>query len=171
MESSIDTISIASRSALGGSDGEPAGTSQMRYSGEIEVTMNFPRTPSFLKMTSSKQKVLYKKLMRILNNSIGMNIHEPELFFECCQTGQIHAHGTIHINHDYKVISVLLSDMAKSYLSCLPKKYSRFYENHIYPEFNKYRSPSLCLKYIDLDNEEDREQSDKWYDYIRKQQL
>lgn len=169
MDSSMDTSSMSSSRSGGSlSLGREPPTSSDTYDGILQVTINYPRTASFLKMSSQKQKLLYIKIFNILYNAIGMNTGDYDIVFEACKSGQIHLHGWFTIQHDYRVISVLLSDIVKQFLQCLPKKYSTFKESNIYSQYNRYRSPALCLQYIDLSNDEDIQKQQNFIEYMKK---
>lgn len=139
----------------------------------LEITMNLPRTPTFLKADSDKQKALYTTIFNKTFNCIPMVklAKHKEFIFEYCKSGQIHLHGYITLNDDVKYNAHgLISDLTKRYLECQPKKYSKFSENKMYTFDNGdtvcYKTDSLKLSW--KNNQDSR--FDEWLNYIQKAQ-
>lgn len=131
--------------------------------GFIQVTLNHPRTKTFLNMSSHQQKELYAKIFRVLKNTITIDPHS-DYTFEYCKSGQVHLHGFIQIPDEKRVFVLgAISDVAKKYLSLLPGSHSNFNERNMYGKFLRYRSPSICLQYAMENN--------SWLEYMNKAQI
>lgn len=125
----------------------------------FEVTINYPRTKAFLNKTSEKQKQIY----RLIWHNIKCTLGQPEstdFTFEACKTGQIHLHGYIGIKLENIIPAILICDLAKNILKCLPKKYANFNEANYYPDYKRFRNPAICIQ--------NSSSIDKWKEYIYK---
>ncbi len=138
------------------------------YSSIIEITLNYPRTAKFKRSTPDQQKLLYKNLLDYVI------LHSPyskllEYTYEQCESGYYHVHGTIMINSPYSYsIHGLIQSMAKVYFTQLPKRYSEYRDIQYYWSFIRYKSPMICLQYVEKDN---FERTKIWQDYINKLSL
>lgn len=132
----------------------------------IEVTMNYPRTPTFLKLNSIRQKELYKRLWFNTKNIPKICI-KSEMVFEYCKSGQVHLHGYVILDHSEAFhILGLISDYVKNYLSLLPNKYDKFNEASMFEKYERYRCPSICVQY-----KEGLDSLVLWEKYMEKCQL
>lgn len=139
----------------------------------IEITFNYPRTPLFLKMISEYQKKLYSKCWHktVDRYKISTDNFCSEYIYEPCKSGQLHCHGYISFDiGNMHFPLVLLSDIAKSYLNLLTKKYSKFEEKYMYAEYRRYRCPSICLQLRSSHDDNYKERVEKWETYIAKWQ-
>lgn len=139
--------------------------------GYLEVTLNYPRTASFLKMCSVKQKILYSKIwhhVRSFQVQPGMVFVDDDYEFEYCKSGQIHLHGYLPIYKKEYFIEGILSDVAKLYLEGLPKKYNKFNDVHMFPDLHRYRCPSICLQHDNMSIPTEVERFERWKSYMTK---
>lgn len=135
----------------------------------LEVTLNLPRTATFLKLNSFDQKKLYFRRFSIMLASLLNTYKSQEHHFEYCKDGQIHLHAIVYIKEEAVFIAVgLLSDFIKSYLKTLPVKQQvikagafRYYDES---KTIKYTDAPICTS-IRLDQDERRI---AWLAYIRK---
>lgn len=137
----------------------------------LEVTLNYPRTQSFKNMRNERAKLLYKMLFRDIIHTYGPNGFDPErtrYTYEVCQSGYLHLHGIIYfkIPQRYSVTG-LICDCVKTYLADLPRKYGKFSEHFLFPQFNRYRSPSITIQWDHLIDDFKRVQ--QWETYIDKE--
>lgn len=117
------------------------------------VTINHPRSVIFLNVQSDRQKLMYAKIWQQL--AYSCNIVTKDFIFEYCKSGQIHLHGLVV----YKFVSAghiigLISDIVKSLLPALgsgKNKRESFQEASMYSQWNRYRSPAICVQYLDTD--------------------
>lgn len=144
-------------------------TSNSGYHSEcfIEITLNYPRTQTFLNKNSTQQQALYCKLWnRVKNARCVTALQEAGHVYEYCKSGQVHMHGYMRLKYDRPhFVFGVISDIVKSYLNCLPKRYQNYSERHLHYEYKRYRCPSICVQYRDID---DKERIDLWHKYMRK---
>lgn len=139
--------------------------------GYLEITLNYPRTVSFLKMNSMRQKVLYIKIwshIRATLNQYSIIFRHCDYEFEYCKTGQIHLHGYIPVYEDKYFIEGIISDVVKRYLEGLPRKYSKFNEKNMYPELHRYKCPSICVQHDNLSDPIESDRFERWKQYMIK---
>lgn len=141
--------------------------------GYLEITLNYPRTATFLKMNSAKQRMLYIKIWMILRGSVdfplaGMEHAHSDFQFEYCKSGQVHLHGYLPIYKKKYFIEGIISDLVKLYLEGMPKRYSKFSESFMFPELHRYRSPSICVQHDNLQLNGEVERMERWKTYITK---
>lgn len=130
--------------------------------GFFEITLNYPRTATFIKMLSTKQKILYAKLFRTITHCISPP-HESKYVYEYCKSGHVHLHGYMIPSIKSYYILGYIADMVKTYVSLLPKKYSKYVDSCMFSKYNRYRSASICIQYSDKLDEFNR-----WLMYMRK---
>lgn len=130
--------------------------------GVFEITLNYPRTASFIKKLSGEQQRMYIKMWDILKCSCGMPMASG-VKFEYCKSGHVHLHGYLIPSMTTYYIIGYISDLVKSYLRMLPKKYQQYNEKCMFSGYYRYRSPSICVQYND-----DPERFKTWYNYIHK---
>lgn len=154
----------------GGLTGEPREILELvgkdiREEGYVEVTLQYPRTSSFTNMVSTKQKQIYRRSFNHIKDSIPMNLVEDYgHVYEYCENGHVHLHGYIQIKGTHCPIGVV-SDVVKTYLNVLPKKYGRYKEGCISYEYLRYRDRPICCQYRNL------LEKSKWVDgYMQKHQ-
>lgn len=142
-----------------------------RHTYFIEITFNYPRTPLFLKMTSEYQKKLYSKLWHKVVDRFKISTEHfySDYVYECCKSGQLHCHGFVRFDiGNMHFPLVILSDMAKTYLNLLPKKYDKFHEANMYSQYIRYRCPSICLQLRSSHDDNFHERVNLWFEYIQK---
>jgi len=130
----------------------------------IELTLNHPRNTRFNNMTSDMQKKLYDKIFSAMTETrplplCGMKV---ERVFEYCKTGHVHLHANITYTlpkGKYYPMGIV-GDLAKRYLRLIKQVYQ---EKNCYPEFNRYRCPSIVVQY-----NEDVKRRDVWLAYMHK---
>lgn len=135
----------------------------------VEITITHPETVSWNKMTSSKQKLKLSEIFRLAISAIPLTHHEKsERYFEYSNHGAIHLHGYLRISDSLRIYPVgVISDITKSLLSHMPKKYSRFVSAHLYGEYCRYKSPQCVVQYRDYT---DDVRIAQWQDYCKKLQ-
>jgi len=116
-------------------------------SGYLAITLNHPQTKLFLSMTSDKQKQLYGKIWNCIRVTFGMHC-EHKYVYEFTQKGQVHLHGYVKMPSVNYYIAGAISDIVKKYLQLLPKRFSMFNTQHYYPEYERYRCPSICVQHF-----------------------
>jgi len=127
----------------------------------LEITLNHPQTKSFLKMNSTKQKSLYHNIWNCMKNEFSLDPMN-NFVYEYTKTGQVHLHGYIKLPMGNFFIAGAISDIVKRYLNLLPKKYSLFDSKNYYPEYERYRCPSICVQYTN--------DIAQWIEYMGKAQ-
>lgn len=144
-----------------------------RHTYFIEITFNYPRTPLFLKMTSEYQRKLYSRLWHNVVDRYKLSTERfySEYVFEPCKSGQLHLHGFIRFDiGNMHFPLVLLSDIAKTYLNLLPKKYEKFHEVNMYAQYFRFRCPSICLQLRSSHDDNFHDRVNLWQKYIAKMQ-
>ncbi len=137
--------------------------SRQNYVGHLEITLNYPRTHSFMNKVSNEQKKMYRILWNSISNIFGME-KAKGYTYEFCKNGHIHLHGYIAFKEGEKYSPIgAVSDIVKSYLQKLPKKYCAYKDAYMYGDLIRYRSPSICVQY---NNDIDR--LVQWQKYIIK---
>lgn len=133
------------------------------------ITINHPRCPIFLNVDSFKQKLIYMKVWGRM--AYMCNVLERNYTFEYCQSGQIHLHGIVTYQFD-QVGSILglISDIVKSFLPYLgigvkANSVEGFKERNMFPQYMRYRSPSLCIQFLETDKA-----INDWNIYMQKEQ-
>lgn len=135
------------------------------FGGYLLITMNYPRTKSFVNKTSTEQKKLYSKLFQTLEG-INFLTNNSKYIYEYCQSGHIHLHGYVEMNVETKGSPIgAVADVVKRYLSMLPKKYQTYNDKSMFSEYIRYRCPSICVQYIFKDDVEGLKQ---WETYMNK---
>lgn len=129
----------------------------------LGITINHPRTPAFLKLSSARQIDMYRKIWHVIKNAFEWNMTYEELKFEFCKDGQVHLHVAV-IYKSKGVVIGLISDLAKRIHACMPKKYSNFNPHCLYSNYNRYRAPCTCIQFYESQEEFDS----KWITYINK---
>lgn len=118
----------------------------------IELTMNYPRSARFVKMRTAKQHQFYNQILSIVLQSIGPGKLELEnKCFEINGDGNYHCHALIRCVtavHHFPI--GVVSDMVKTYLELLPKKYSKYSGTAMHPGYVRYRCPSIVCQYRDM---------------------
>lgn len=127
----------------------------------LEITLNHPQTKRFLAMNSTKQKALYCSIWNCIKNEFQLD-GTSAYIYEYTKLGQVHLHGYIKLPPGNFFIAGAISDIVKRYLNLLPKKYSLYNSNNYYPEYDRYRCPSICVQYTN--------DISAWKDYMAKDQ-
>lgn len=118
--------------------------------GILEVTLNYPRVPGFIKLNSTEQKNLYNVIFKRLVHGIWPGDCTGDRYrreFEFCKSGHVHLHGWILCPKEKFYIIGIVADTAKRYLNMLPKRYDKYIDYNMCSEFNRYRSPMICIQY------------------------
>lgn len=136
----------------------------------FELTLNFPHTQAWLNATVMKQRGLYERLLKYIQETWGpYNCLWCERAFEFTKKGQVHLHALLYYTVEPYYTDVgLINDIVRTFLRELPRKYSRFKEEYVYPDLKRYKSPSICLQY--RDPYEDTGKLAEWLKYIYKDQ-
>lgn len=150
--------------------GDTLGRSPQKIGGYLEITLNYPRTASFLRMDSVEQKNLYRKIWSSIRTvCVGFGDHTDDYTFEYCRSGQIHLHGYLPV-YDKYFIEGIISDVVKKFLNGLPKKYNKFNENNMFDNFHRYRCPSILVQHDNLNDVNETKRFHKWKLYMYKMQ-
>lgn len=143
---------------------------ELRKNYTFAITINHPRTIPFLNVDSNKQRQLYANIWN--NIAYPLNIIEKDYRFEFCKSGQVHMHCIVLYNFNKSGnVCGLISDIVKSFLpyldaDCKRKKREGFKESSMYPQYCRYKSPALCVQYL-----EDTAAIEKWCVYMQKDEL
>lgn len=137
--------------------------------GMFEITLNYPRTTAFVNAIATKQKRMYSDWWRKGIAILGIeNIKHSGMMFEYCKTGHIHLHGYVFLD-EVKIYPVGgIADLSKTFLSFLTKKYRKYCDHNLYPEYGRYRSPAVVVQYR---YKSETARAREWLDYITKNQL
>lgn len=138
--------------------------------GYLLVTLNCPRTKTFINSTSVKQKIGYTKLFNYIKSAFNMfDVIDSGYVFEHCEKGgHIHLHGYLQFSAESFHCPIgLVNDAVKTYLSKLPKKYSMFSERSFFLKYMRYKGPSVCVQYL---YNSDTSGFERWKTYMNKQQ-
>jgi len=133
----------------------------------IELTMNHPRCKGWDNLISTRQFNLYLKKLNDIKNCLGFNnLGIVDYGFEVSKDGHFHCHALLH-STCAKVHFPLgvVSDIVKTYLSSLPKKYQKYYNSNMYDKYRRYHGPGICVQYQDSSN---KERIKEWLNYINK---
>lgn len=147
----------------------PLVVEQSPYSGYIAVTLNYPRTPQFLKYNQAQQCRFLKNIFNGVVHGYESLILDSNMTFEHCKTGQIHLHGVIKLQGKY-FIAGAISDIAKAFKKFIPtgRKYThvRYFNERSYnPVYERYRDAYICLQHFDPYDKRIPE----WETYINKE--
>lgn len=130
------------------------------YSNYIEVTLNHPRTPTFVKKLSHQQKRVYEKFYMLIKTYYISIIEESDYVYEVCKSGIIHMHCWFKFKLDPFIPSIILNDIVKLWFNHMPKKYQVYNEKNYYYKIDRYYSPSIVAQY--------RTNIDKFKEYMKK---
>lgn len=152
-----------------GSPTQKSGVQVYNSKCNLEITLNFPRTTVFKNAKSDSQKALYLRLLQIIKCTFGpTTLEECEYTFEYCKNGHIHMHASLLFNFPHLHIPIgVVSDVVKTYLKQLPKRYSNYQEGSMFVNYIRYKSPSITVQYVSI---EDSKRSEIWKTYINKYQ-
>lgn len=162
-----DTYEELTSSSLGRSSSKiPPNFQSQECDYYIEFTLNYPRTKRFENYIDLEQKRLY---FRIFNNLKAYKDIEStigyEYFFETCKSGDVHMHGYLHIRSCNHIPIVEVKNFAKMWLHHLPRSHSDYNPRCLFPDYWRYRSPSICVQYTAGHN---TKRIKEWNDYIKK---
>lgn len=134
----------------------------------LEITLNAPPTPHFNNLLSSKQELYYRKWYRSLNGFIQNNIGDIEhlnIVFEYGEkNGKLHLHGVLVFKpRDDYFTDGIIQDIAKLLLQYLPGKHKKFLPGYYYPQYKRFKSPSVTIQMSD-----DKTRLRKWLTYMTK---
>lgn len=134
----------------------------------LEITLNYPRTAKFLRMTELEQKAHYRNWIDDSLEIYKGRIEKADIFFEKCRSGLFHVHMSITmVSTKTFYIFGLISDVVKEFVFRLPKRYAKFDVLNYNCLFRRYRCPSICIQYVEGD---DQIRCLHWEAYIRKDQ-
>lgn len=124
----------------------------------LEVTLNHPRTKTFMNIDSYTQRRCLRNLfLKVCGTYDCTHTH----VFEFCKDGQIHLHGFIHIHTEGLVVGAI-QDIAKVFL----RSFRQFnHKDYFNAEWLRFRSPAICIQY----RENEAEQL-SWIAYMNKHQ-
>lgn len=141
--------------------------------GFLRITISYPHVAKFLRLPSEKQKILYHRIWRDLVSAIDpLHILCQDHVFEFGKAGQIHLHGYVELTVDRKIIPIgLVSDVVKSVLMHMPKRYERFNNKFMSSVYCQYTSPPVCVSYDFADSSEYEASKIRWKKYMQKEQI
>lgn len=139
--------------------------------GNIEITLTYPHTASFLRSNSEKQKKLLTRIFQLTCAGIPSNyIDSMRHYFEYDKNGAIHCHGWLQIK-DIKLYPIgAICDIAKACLNQYPKKYAKFFDHCVFAQYNNYKCPQCKIQYRYTTSEEDVKRFANWKEYCTKLQ-
>lgn len=135
----------------------------------IGVTLNLPRTTSFLNMTTEEQKRKYHKILKLMLEKhpvYGCTI-EIDSTFEFCKTGMVHMHCalTYHTLEPMYITGVIVN-LVKVYKRLVKQVYR---EASYSEKYMRYRDASICVQYYDEYKDCDVTRGwEQWTGYIHK---
>jgi len=144
--------------------------SETGYDNRVELTLNYPRTAAFLRMTYDQQCDHYRDWIdRSLYeyNMKGM-ITKMDIFYERCRSGNAHVHLDIWIHHPGRFYKFgFVGDIVKEFLMRLPKRWGikTFAVSDYSCLYDRYRCPAVCCQLCDIS---DTRRALQWETYIRK---
>jgi len=139
--------------------------------GYLFVTINYPRTDKFTRLTSDKQKKLYASIWREVQGTFDpAHVNFTDYTIELCDSGHCHLHGVIILKDECTFIPLgCVSDVVKRVLTQFPhvKGYDRYNDKSMYIGYCRYKSPGVCVQYKYRD---DTKSFNEWYSYMYKEQ-
>lgn len=138
--------------------------------GFFEITIHYPCTALWLKMSAEKQRKKLSVIFRDAICALPLDKHySSRHVFEFGKNGQVHLHGVLVVNDDFKHIPVgSISDIVKVILSYFPKKYNKFCTSHLYAQWDRYAAAQCCVQYR---SKTETERYAEWTNYLSKQQV
>lgn len=160
-------VTVGEGPALGSPSPQKRDITYQTKGGYYEITMNYPHTLAFTRMLSSAQRRKYTLLFRNTIAALGIdNIVESNYIFEYLKSGHHHLHGYVIIKDELPIYPIGgISDMVKTYLLQMPKKYARYRDSCMYSEMGRYRCPSICIQY---QYKENTARLQEWREYLCK---
>lgn len=144
------------------------GTKSLGSSCRIELTLNYPRTAAFKRMSYEEQKQHYDRWIHLATACYTSRIKKMQIFYEKCKSGDCHVHLDIHLYtfSEYYPCG-LVSDWVRSFLSQLPVRHGikNFSLSNYHCGYRRYRCPPICCQIRDI---EDEQRALVWETYIRK---
>lgn len=144
---------------------------QLHISGYLAVTVNYPRTPAFIKLDQKGQCNFYNRMYNTVVKNYSALISDTNSFYslEHCKSGQIHMHAQIALRGKY-FIAGAISDIVKAFKLFIPKgrKYrsvSLYSESNYYASIERYRDAHIVVQHFDWDNP----RVPQWETYIVKE--
>lgn len=140
--------------------------------GYLLVTLNHPRTPAFNAATTEIQKQMYRKILNkmptvLIGPKNALYLENVDSVFEYCKSGAVHYHSLIRVKSDMPFsIAGIVNDYVKHWLTHLPKQHRQYKEAYFKHEFQRYRSPSICVQYKTNDDP----YIDEWVTYLHKEE-
>lgn len=156
--------STKEKQALSSSRGDSA-----KIKVHLEITLNLPRTKSFLNKRQIGQQNEYLCRYNIMLSSIKSSYISNEQVFENCKDGTVHLHACVICWINPKLsLSGYVSDLAKIYLATINKKYSNFLPGCMFTfdDGNTVTYKCASIKIALKKNQEERLK--EWSEYIRK---
>lgn len=138
----------------------------------LEITLNYPENAAYKRMKDDDKKVMYERLWQyvLINQKLIDYVVENKTNFEYGkQAGKMHMHILLklHFNGCF-CPEGLVKQIAKCWLSQLPKRYYLYDESKYWIKYFRYRCASICCQ-IQFVN--DFERTKYWEDYIKKDNL
>lgn len=114
----------------------------------MEITITHPHNTAYLKLSSEAQKRKLQRIFQLTCAAIPVTYHkESKSYFEYDKHGQIHCHGWLKCLPFKHFPIGAISDMAKACLNCMPKRYAKFQDSCMFPDWEVYRAPPVKIKY------------------------
>lgn len=133
----------------------------------IELTLNHPRTPNFVRTLSVGQCKLYANRIHLLKSALGCNkMMVEDIGYEVTGDGHMHAHVLLvsnEVGHHFPV--GVVADIAKAWLAMMPKKHDKYMSCSLYKDYLRYRSPSIVVQYKPFT---DTDEFERFKEYINK---
>lgn len=132
-----------------------------KYTSIIEYTINCPVNKTYDK---KKYADIMSKVIKAFPQGFPVD-KDTDFYFEKCESGKLHMHGMFRCKKQFYVIDGLVSDISKYILQAIDKRLSHNFDKNYYPNFYRYRTPTICVQYTD-----DPLRVLHWEQYIKKTQ-
>lgn len=134
----------------------------------LELTLNYPRTAAFLRLTAAEQQVLYIGLFDYVKLRLQpASLMQNELYFETSLDGTVHAHGYIDLSLTAGFsVEGLVMGLVRDYFDQLPKRSCLWLARSRYSHnFSTFKSPPILVQYI---SKTDKIRTELWAEYCKK---
>lgn len=140
--------------------------SRIKYECFIELSINYPPTKPYERMTDEGKKILYDNLLLYLKKHYPIDIMDKRYEYGN-KTGKFHVHTQIRVMHDRPFsIEGTVMDIVRIVKEQLPKRYQSLSEYG--RSFTRYKDNQMCCQYVDAT---DNDRQEYWQKYIKKNAL
>lgn len=136
----------------------------------VEMTINHPRTKTFLTLNSELQRRLYGRILSKIPNLINQ-IDVYAKSYEHCKDGQIHLHCILRIPNTVRYhVMGLLSDICKSVCNS-PTIRQTFQSSKVYHEYQRIRQNCVLTQFRHYACQEDMDRVQEFFKYMHKENI